>query len=564
VPKQPNWFQGAGDVRILHADTEPSIECQNTTRHDASVAAIVGGAVYALAAERVDRIKHSCDAGAADSYLRARFPRVRFPDLDCAYSPYRDPHHHLSHAAGAYYTSPFSRALILVLDGMGPHEHGSHMSTSLWVGVRDGITHLASIEEQGICYRSIGHYYAAASYYLGFPFHDVSFTMSLAAYGDPARYRAAVASLIWPTGDGLFDTDGDFIRFATHVRFGRAFGWREDAAWLTAQRARYEGMLGPRRGPQDELLARHRDLAAAVQERLELVLAAVVRHLRSRAPEITDLCYAGGVALNCVANQRVLPAAGFRAIHIQPAASDDGIALGRLLYQVYRGRGRAERERSMTSSVYLGPPYGRADLEAALEAVRDRVVARRLSRAALLAEVARRIAAGEVIAWVQGRSEFGPRALGHRSVLADPRNPSIAAVISDRLKKREWFRPFAPSVLESRVAEYFDVHASMRLPMRYMLAAVTARPAARTAFPGALHVDGTARVHAVPEDGSIYAALLSAYARETGVPGLLNTSLNVPGAPIVEAPAEALELLLATRLDALALGPWLVERRDQA
>ena len=546
-------------MRILHADTEPSIECQNTTRHDAAVAATVGGAVYALAAERVDRIKHSCDAGAAYAYLTARFPRVRFPELDCAYAPYRDPHHHLSHAAGAYYTSPFSRALILVLDGMGPHQHGSTMSTSLWVGARDGITPLASIQEPGICYRSIGHYYAAASYYLGFPFHDVSFTMSLAAYGDAARYRAAVASLIWPTEDGLFDTDGDFIRFATHVRFGRAFGWREHEAWLTAQRARHEGMLGPMRAPEDEILDRHRDLAAAVQERLELVLAAVVRHLRSRAPEITDLCYAGGVALNCVANQRVLSAAGFRAIHIQPAASDDGIALGRLLYQVCSGRGRAAR--SMTSSVYLGPPYARADLEAALQAVRDRVVARRLSRAALLEEVARRIAAGDVIAWVQGRSEFGPRALGHRSVLADPRNPSIAAVISDRLKQREWFRPFAPSVLESRLAEYFDVHASMRLPMRFMLAAVTARPAARIAFPGALHVDGTARVHAVPQDGSIYASLLSAYARMTGVPGLLNTSLNLPGAPIVETPREALELLLATRLDALALGPWLVERR---
>jgi len=549
-------------VRVQDGNTGPSIECQNTTRHDASVAAIVGGAVYALAAERVDRIKHSCDAEAAYAYVKARFPRVSFPDLDCAYVPYREPHHHLSHAAGAYYTSPFSQALILVLDGMGPHQHGTNISTSLWLGSRDHIEPLESIQEQGICYRSVGHYYAAISYYLGFPFHDVSFTMILAAYGDAARYRAAVASLIWPTADGLFDTDRDFIRFATHARFGRAFGWRDDQAWSTAQRARYEGMLGPLRSSEDELQDRHMDLAAAAQERLEVLLAAIVGHLRSRAPEVTNLCYAGGVALNCVANQRVLAGAGFRAIHIQPAASDDGIALGRLLHRVYSGRGRGAR--SVTPSAYLGPPYTRRDLEAALHAAGDRVVARRLSKRCLVEEVAHRIAAGEVIAWVQGRSEFGPRALGHRSVLADPRDPSIAAAISDKLKQREWFRPFAPSVLESRLAEYFDVHESMRLPMRFMLAAVTARPAAWTGFRGALHVDGTARVHAVPDDGSIYASLLSAYSRHTGVPGLLNTSLNVPGAPIVETPSEAVALFLSSRLDALALGPWLIERMDPA
>jgi carbamoyltransferase len=551
----------AAHVRVPYADTKPMIACQNTTRHDASIAAIIGGTVYALAAERVDRIKHSCDAGGAYTYLKARFPRVSFPELDCAYAPYREPHHHLAHAASAYYTSPFSQAVILVLDGMGPHQHGTNISTSLWLGTDDEIEHLDSIQEQGICYRSVGHYYAAVSYYLGFPFHDVSFTMSLAPYGDAARYRSAMASLIWPTEDGLFDTDRDFIRFTTHTRFGSAFGWPDDPAWLATQRARCEALLGPMRGVEEDLQERHMDLAAAAQERLEIILAAIVRRLRAKAPGVTNLCYAGGVALNCVANQRVLADAGFRAIHIQPAASDDGIALGRLLYRVYNGHGA--RVRSTPSSVYLGPPYGRADLDAALTEACDRVIARRFSKRDLLEEVARRIASGEVIAWVQGRSEFGPRALGHRSVLADPRNPAIATAISDKFKHREWFRPFAPSVLESRLPEYFDTNASMRFPMRFMLAAVTARPAARTAFAGALHVDGTARVHAVPDDGSIYAALLAAYDRQTGVPGLLNTSLNVPGAPMVETPRDALAVFLASRLDALVMGPWLVQRMDQ-
>jgi carbamoyltransferase len=546
-------------VRVLYAETEPSAACQNTTRHDASVAAITGGAVYALAAERVDRIKHSCDAGAAYAYLKARLPRVTLPELDCAYAPYREPHHHLSHAASAYYTSPFPRAAILVLDGMGPYRPGRCMSTSVWLGAQETIEPLESIEEPGICYRSVGHYYAAVSYYLGFPFHDVSFTMSLAPYGDAARYRSAMASLIWPTADGLFDTDRDFIKFATHTRFGSDFGWREDHEWLAAQRARYAAMLGAMRGADDRIEDRHMDLAAAAQERLEVILAAIVRHVRARVPGVENLCYAGGVALNCVANQRVLSNAGFTAVHIPPAASDDGIALGRLLHQAYSARDLGGR--ALIPTAYLGPPYARQDLESALAEVGDQVVATRWSKRRLLEEVARRIASGEVVAWVQGRSEFGPRALGHRSVLADPRNPAIATEISDKFKKREWFRPFAPSVLESRLAEYFDVHASIRFPVRFMLAAVMARPAARRAFAGALHVDGSARVHAVADDGSIYSLLLTEYARQTGVPGLLNTSLNVPGAPIVETPRDALAVLLASRLDALALGPWLIERR---
>ncbi len=546
-------------MRVRSDHAEPIIECQNTTRHDASAAIIVKGITYALASERADRIKHSCDADAAYSHLKSRFQHTQFPGMDCSYTPYREPHHHLSHAASAYYTSPFSESLILVLDGMGPYQENFSISTSLWLGHQDKIEHLESIQERGICFRSIGHYYAAASYYLGFPFHDVSFTMSLASYGHPARYRSAVASLIWPTKDGLFDTDRDFIKFSTHTRFGSDFGWTANEQWLLGQKARYESIFGSMRQPDDAILQRHMDFAAAIQERLEVILAALVGHLRSKASHVTNLCYAGGLALNCVANQRVLADCGFAAVHIQPAASDDGIALGRVLYNAYNTFGVAREP--MTLNAYLGPPYSRQDLESAIDSAGDRVVATRLAKHRLLEEVARRIASGEVIAWVQGRSEFGPRALGHRSVLADPRNPLAVKEISRKFKKREWFRPFAPSVLESRLPEYFNVHATMQSPMRFMLAAVTARPAARLAFHGTLHVDGTARVQSVPDDGSIYSLLLLEYWRQTGVPGLLNTSLNMPGSPIVETPSDALETLLVSRLDALVLGPWLIQRR---
>jgi carbamoyltransferase len=536
-------------MQVQHREVEHNAECQNTTRHDAAVAVAVNGRIYAIAAERVDRIKHSCDAATALAYMRSRFPRTAFSELDCTYTPYREPHHHLAHAASAYYTSPFSRALILVVDGMGPYAAGTNISTSFWLGSGDEIANLRLIREPGICYRSVGHYFAAANYYLGFPFHDVSFTMSLASYGDAARYRDAVASLIWPTSDGLFETDRDFIRFATHMRFGSEFNWKQEARWLDAQRARYEAMFGPMRHPDGDFLERHRDFAAAIQERLEVVLRALVGGLRSL----------GGVALNCVANQRVLAGAGFENVHIQPAASDDGIALGRLLHHVAGARDVERRETSPTT--FLGPPYSRRDLETAIDAARPAITARRLVKRQMLEEVAGRLAAGDVIGWVQGRSEFGPRALGHRSLLADARNPKVGEEISRKFKKREWFRPFAPSVLESRLVDYFDIHPSMRLPMRFMLAAVAARPQGTHTFPGAIHVDGTARVQAVPEDGAIFSLLLSEFERQTGVPGLLNTSLNPPGAPIVETPADAIAILLSTRLDALALGPWLIERR---
>lgn len=535
-------------------------ECQNTTRHDASAALTTKGRVYAVAAERIDRVKHSCEADVAHKHLVKRL-NLETLQLDCRYIPYREPHHHLAHAASAFYASPFKHSAVLVLDGMGPYKDGRNVSTSLWLGKETELHHIESVDAQGICYRSVGHFYAAASYYLGFPFYDVSYTMSLAPFGDPSIYREKVESLIWDTDDGLFETDRDFIRYATWMRFGEDFDWQEDEAWIAINQAKYASMFGPLRRPGDTIEERHKNIAASVQERLEYILAAIVRRIRATLKGVDTFCYAGGVALNCVANQRVLVNAGFREIYIQPAASDDGISLGRLLFRAYNEHGAART--TTVTTPYLGPPYTRRDLETALAAAPAGLSVVHRRRRELLDEVAARIAAGQVVAWVQGRSEFGPRALGHRSVLADPRNPLISQVVSQKFKTREWFRPFAPSVIESRLPEYFVVHSALRFPMRFMLVAVPALPPARHAFAGALHVDGTARVQAVPEDNSIYAQLLAEFGRQTGVPGLINTSFNPPGAPIVETPTDAIDAFLGSNLDALVLGPWVIERKAQ-
>lgn len=534
------------------------VECHNSTRHDSAVAVLHRGVVYALASERVDRIKHSADPMPSYEHLCRTVLRGVRPGVlhDYVGATYRssDPiHHHLGHAASAFYASPFEEAAVLVVDGMGPCDAGQTASTSLWHGKRTELTPLRTIAQQGICYRSLGHFYSAVSYYLGFAFYDASHTMSIAAYGDSSPYDDAMSRLAWPTPDGLFDTDWEFIRYATYVRFGVDFGWREDPERLAAWERRYTSLLGPMRPPGAPIDKRHCDIAAAAQRRLETLLCRLLGLLHALT-SCRNLCYSGGVALNCVANGRVLANSSFSNLFIQPASGDDGQALGRLLFRAHHDLGVARRP--AMRSAFLGPPYSENELCRALADNERYIAAARLPLPHLAAETASRIASGQVIAWFQGRSEFGPRALGHRSVLADPRHPETPERVSRRFKRREWYRPFAPSVLGSQVARYFE--GACTSP--YMLVTMNALPAAESSLRAVLHVDGTARVQTVPEDGSPYHALLKAFARQTGVPVLLNTSFNPPGEPIVETPEHAVEAFLESGLDALVLGPWLVLR----
>jgi carbamoyltransferase len=308
------------------------------------------------------------------------------------------------------------------------------------------------------------------------------------------------------------------------------------------------------RPPGAVIERRHCDIAAAAQAQMEAVLARLLASLHAMTGA-ENLCYSGGVALNCVANGRVLPRGPFPRVFIQPAAGDDGQALGRLLYRAHHDLG-VPRGWVMRDA-FLGPPYTEADLARALAASERHLVAGRPARRRLAVEVASRIASGQVLGWFQGRSEFGPRALGHRSVLADPRDPATPERVSRKFKLREWYRPFAPSVLRSRAPDYFAVAPDSP----FMLFTMTQRPAAHAALPAILHVDGSARVQTVPEDGSRYHALLAAFERLTGVPALLNTSFNLAGEPIVETPEDAIDTFLRSRLDALVLGSWIVERK---
>jgi carbamoyltransferase len=536
------------------------IECHNSTRHDSAVAVLHRGTIHALAAERIDRVKHSADPTASYEHLKRTVLRGVRPDaihdyFDASYRSHDRIHHHLGHAASAFYASPFDDAAVLIVDGMGPSEEGNTTSTSLWHGKGTELTMLRSISQKGICYRSLGHFYAAVSYYLGFAFYDVSHTMSIAAYGDPRPYSAAMARLIWPTSDGLFDTDWEFIRYATFVRFGRDFGWQENPAQLAAWERRYAAMLGPMRPPGAPIGKHHCDIAAAAQAHLEATLSGLLALLHAMTRS-QSLCYSGGVALNCTANGRTLTKGPFSKIFIQPAAGDDGQALGRLLFRAHHDFG--VKQRIAMKNTFLGPSYTEGDLTRALAASERHLVSTRLLPRHLVAETASRLASGQLIGWFQGRSEYGPRALGHRSVLGDPRDPETPERISRRFKRREWYRPFAPSLLSSQTARYFK--AGQGSP--FMLTTMTAHSTVRASLPAVLHVDGSARVQTVAEDGSPYHELLKAFEAQTGVPVLLNTSFNPPGEPIVETPEHAVQAFLSSGLDALVLGCWLVVRRS--
>lgn len=537
------------------------IECHNSTKHDGAVAVFHKGEVYALAAERVDRVKRSCDIEHAYRHLVEQLSiDVTANDVhdhfSSAYIPYQELHHHLAHAASAFLPSPYEEAAVLIMDGDGPYRDGQRASTSLWIGKGNELTLLDIIAMPGVCYQSLGHFYSACSYYLGFGFFDSSHTMSLAPYGDPDVHRDFMHSILRPEPDGLFRTDRDFIHYVTHQRFGGAMGWHEDPATVALFLQRYEHELGPLRTADTITLEqRHMDIAAAAQTQLELVIRHVLQRLHSQTG-LEKLCLAGGVALNCVANQRAIRSSPFSEVFIQPASGDDGQALGKLLYRIHREFGISRQPQKHS---YLGPSYSHDSVSRIL-ASQPSLAAEPLPEAALLDRCAQLLAEGNVIGWFQGRSEFGPRALGHRSVLADPRSPETKERVSRRFKKREWYRPFAPSVLARHASEYFDIDG----PSPFMLRVAKAHAHVLEVIPAVIHVDGTARIQTVDQNNGIYHDLISAFARRTGVPILLNTSFNLPGEPIVETPQDAIDAFLRTQLDYLVIDRWLVQRKAGA
>ncbi len=449
--------------------------------------------------------------------------------------------HHEAHAASAFFPSPFSEAAVLTLDGVGE-----------WATATGGTGRGGRIEilEELRFPHSAGLLYSAFTGYLGFRVNSGEYkVMGLAPYGKPRYAGLILDKLLDLREDGSFRLDLSYFDYPhglrmTSRRFHRLFG-------------------GPPRRPDEPLEERHRDLAASIQRVTEEIVLRAARHLHARTG-MRNLCLAGGVALNCVANGRLLREGPFERIWVQPAAGDAGGALGAALFVWHQllGQPRPAGGGDRQKGSLLGPEHP----DAAIRSFLDRAGARYdapETEEELLERTADLLARGRVVGWFQGRMEFGPRALGARSILADPRDPGMRDRINGKVKFRESFRPFAPAVLREHAPAWFDLDPETESP--YMLLAAPVRASRRREIPAVTHVDGSARLQTVDEARhGRFARLLARFHARTGCPVLLNTSFNVRGEPIVCTPEDAWKCYRATGLDALVLGGHVLEKEREA
>ena len=435
--------------------------------------------------------------------------------------------HHQAHAASAFFSSPYDRAAVLTLD-----RGGDFLSSTMAIGEGNRLRQIGAVKNP----HSLGEVYTAFTWLLGFrPNADEGKLMGLAPYGRDVLAKD-LRDLILLQPDGRFKVN---LRWFRYQREGR----------IPFSKAGLD-RFGPPREPESEFTERQQDLAYACQDLVEEAGLHVARALR-QATGMERLCLAGGVALNSVMNGRVLAEAGFDELHVQPAASDAGNALGAAAWVWHQEMGQP-RSWAMEHA-FWGPSWSEKECAAALSGrgLEMRQVADPE------AEAAERIAAGRVVGWFQGRAEIGPRALGNRSILADPRRAEMRDVVNARVKHREGFRPFAPSVLHERGAEYFERYSHNP----FMLLVLPVRPDKRDVIPAVTHVDGTGRMQSVTKAfNPAYHRLISEVDRRTGVPVVLNTSFNLRGEPMVNRPEEAVEDFLRSEMDALFLGNLLVEK----
>lgn len=451
--------------------------------------------------------------------------------------------HHNAHAASTYYTSPFKESAILSMDGSG-----DFVTSAFSHGKGSSLKRLS----QTYWPDSLGMFYFAVTQYLGF--HEIGAegkVMALASYGKP-RYMEEFTKIIRPTKDG-FKMEMDYFTFHLPVLIdnwgdpttAQFFVYRD---WLSEK---FHKIFGPGRAPGAEYTDKHMDIAASLQATLEETVFHLLKMLY-RKTSSDDLCLAGGVALNCVMNGKVAANTPFKRVFVQPNAGDGGLSLGSALY-VYHHELEQEKTHTLRSAS-LGTEYTNAEVESALK--KAKLEYTRYDDIA--PQIASRIADGKIIGWFQGKMEFGPRALGNRSLLADPRNPGMKDIINSRVKMRERFRPFAPSVLEEDAKTYFSLNG---FPSPYMLLAVDVHPGKRASVPAITHVDGTARVQTVDKvSNPKYRRLIEEFKKLTGIPMVLNTSFNLKGEPVVSSPQDAIKSFMATRIDVLAIEDYIVEK----
>lgn len=434
--------------------------------------------------------------------------------------------HHEAHAASAFFASGFDQALVFTLDGTGELE-----SSLLAVG--SGST-IAETTRTWLP-TSLGALYLAVTVYLGFKsIGDEYKVMGLAAYGDPSRFSGFFSAAVQLEGGGRYSTP-----------------------WLAGGklRERMLGELGPARRPGEALERRHMDVAAALQEALESAVLHSLRHARDMSGQ-TRLCMAGGVALNCKLNGAIARSGLFQEIFVQPAAGDEGTCVGAAIV-ASNSLGEAVL-RDRWGHVFYGPSYQSEEI---LDSLRPYAAELRWTQPEDLSDsVVALLMAGAVVGWFQGRMEFGPRALGARSILADPRRPSAKDQINAKVKHREPFRPFGPAVLREEAGDWFELGGLTESP--FMLFALRVRPHRQTAIPAVVHVDGTSRIQTVSRHTNpLFWDLISRFGDKTGVPMLLNTSFNIQGEPIVCSPSDAIRCFRSTGIDVLAIGSFLVHKK---
>jgi len=531
------------------------LEVHNSTEHDGNIALNDDGEITIYLSERIDRKKHSCNFIALKKYFTNKTNGYYdLPRKELIYQPFQEIHHHLAHACCSFFSSPFDKATILVLDGMGPYKNNTYASTSIWQGEGNNIKLISINPERYFSYNSLGHLYSAVTYYCGFDFWQEGKTMGLASYGSPSDISVELNKMVAFLPGGGYTINKDFIGYCFSLKYLKENIFRKYYAKSANFRAHYEKLIGPARKKHGNIQKSHENLSWAVQDLLEKIIFHLITHLKSL--KHNNLCIGGGIGLNSVVNAKILQSSIFENIYIPPVCGDDGQALGKLLYKKYF-IDKKSRNWSMTNA-YLGPEDEISDIKAALKFYNKKIVYKSYEKNELLRIVAKNLARGRIIGWFQGRSEIGPRSLGHRSILADPRKAKMKNIINDRIKHREMFRPFAPSILEEYLNDYFY----SAVPSPFMLYVFKAKQKAIKNIPAVVHVDGTSRVQSVNKlDNGIYYDLIQEFYKLTRVPVLLNTSFNDNGEPIVETPNDAIKAFINQDLDLLIMENYIVYKK---
>jgi carbamoyltransferase len=445
------------------------------------------------------------------------------------------PEHHLSHAAYAFYTSPFEESAILTIDGVGEWS-----TTSYGYASNDSVKITNDIRWP----HSLGLFYSAFTYFLGFKVNEGEYKlMGLSSYGKPKYYDLIMDNLIDVKDDGSIHLNMEYFAFTydkvmTSKKFSKLFGIQPKTR-------------------DEETLQIHFDIGASAQKVLEDVILKMVNHIHTKT-KMKNLCIGGGVALNGVANYKILSEGPFENVHIPPSPGDAGSAVGaaQYLYYVYHKNSKdisKNNTQLIIQNVYVGPSYSNEEIKKFLDS--KNISYESFDRESLLKKTAQLIADGNIVGWYQGKMEWGPRALGNRSILADPRREDMKDILNRKIKHRESFRPFAPSILEEHASDYFDID----VPSPYMLMVAPVKKPKE--IPAVTHVDGTGRLQTVSkESNELYYNLINEFYKITEIPVIINTSMNVMGEPIVNTPEQAHQMIVKTDMDYIVMGNYLVKK----